>query len=309
MLSDRRSDEPKPERPRILKAHQVAVVQFAFPHLEQVANSDLPPSLSAGPDPASIPAAPPQPQPSRLEEAERKLAEAREAEERARALERRAAAFLTEAEETAHARLTEAQRQIDEMLAKTAAAIDEVEAETKASAYQAGHSEGYIAGIEKAKTQADAVLQQARQESGAITAAARAAAEQILEDARREREAILESAKYEILELTFAMARQVLKAETALRPESVLPMLEAALAKLKGEEEPQVRVSTEVLALLEEQRGRLMAALPGARRLGLEADPSLQPGDFVVQGAQGLIDGRLDSQVRNLEDAIRDEER
>lgn len=304
MLSDRKQDEQKQGRPRVLKSHQVVGTGYAFPMLEQVAERDLPPSLSAGCEPGTR-----QTSSVTQSDAERRLAEAREAEERARAVERRAAAFLAEAEETVAARLRETETQMDQMLSRTAAAIDEIEAETREKAYKSGHADGYQVGLDAAQPGAEALMQQARQEANAITAAARTQAEQTRVAAVRDRQELLDCARLEVLDLAFAMARQVLKAEAVLRPEAMLPMLEAALSKLKGEEEPLVRVSPAVLALLDAERGRLLAALPGARRLALEPDPALKPGDFVVQGAQGVVDGRLDSQVKVIAESIRDEER
>ena len=234
---------------------------------------------------------------------------AEEAEARALALERRAMAILEEAEETASARLRLAGAQVQEMLERAAEAVAQVEAEARAQGHEAGHAEGLALGVEAGRSEAETLLARARSEANAIARDALLQAESIRAQALEERGLLLESAREQLLDLAFAMAQQILKVETAVRPDMVVPMLEAALAKMKGEEEPQIRVHPAVLATLDEHRGRLLAALPGVRRLDLSGDPGLQIGDFVAQGSQGFVDGRMDRQVQQLSDQVRAEER
>lgn len=293
--------ENSKERTRVLKSHQVAGAGVAIPAAEQIADGDLPSSLSSG-------------APAELSHgidrgrtpAEIHLQAAREAEERALALERRAAALLDEAEETALNRLNQVEEQIEELLARTSAAVAQAEADGRTRGHEEGFAEGYEAGLAQGKAEGEELLRKAKLEAESIRGNAELDAELSRQDSLEERSRILDAAKKELLDLAFAMARQILKAELTLRPEAILPMLEAALHKMKGESEPQIRVSPEVLAILEDQRGRLLAALPGARRIALEADRAMQPGDFTVQGGSGVVDGRLSEQVKLLEDAVRE---
>lgn len=281
---------------------------FAFPALEQVTNRDLPPSLSA---------------PVAAEEArvlERGLPKtaaptlvhseaAAEAEAQARAMERRAAHVLAEAEEAAARRVAEAEDHAHALLAEAEAGVEQVREAARQAGLDEGRADGHAAGVQAGQAEAEQLLADARGEAESLLAEAKAAAVSIREGALAERDRLLEASREQMLDFAFAVARQVLRAELVLNPVAVLPMLEAALAKLRGEEEPQVRVSPEVHVLLEEHRGRLVAAIPGARRVVLEADPALDSGDFMVQGAQGFIDGRLDQQVAVVESEVREEER
>jgi flagellar assembly protein FliH len=225
------------------------------------------------------------------------LEQARALESRARAVEWRALAILEEAEETAAVRLKEAQQQAHHLLSRAGEGAVALETEARQAGQAAGHEEGLRAGLQEGEARAEALLAEARQQ-----------AEQARQEALEERSLLLDASGEQLLDLAFAMARQVLKAELALRPAALVPMLEAALAKLKGEEEPLLRVSPEVLSLLEEHRGRLLAAIPGARKLEVEGDPSLGEGDFILQGAQGFVDGRVERQVQVLEEKVRTEE-
>ncbi|HWI62363.1 MAG TPA: FliH/SctL family protein [Symbiobacteriaceae bacterium] len=238
-----------------------------------------------------------------------KSEEAAEAEARARAMERRAVHVLEEAEEAAARRLAEAEERAAALLHDAEAGAEAIRTGARQAGLEEGRAEGYAAGMATARTEAEQMLAGVQQEADAILAEAQSAALSIKEGALAERATLLDASEQQVLDLAFAVARQILRAELALNPTAVVPMLEAALAKLKGDEEPQIRVSPEVAQLLEEHRGRLLAAIPGARRLTVEGDPALQVGDFLVQGAQGYIDGRLEQQVAVVESEAKEEER
>lgn len=301
-MSSSQTGEPRKSASRVIKSGTDVGERFAFPRLEQVTSRDLPPSLSA------VPADPTRPEPATQAAALRNEA-AMEAEARARAMERRAAHVLAEAEEAAARRVAEAEEAAKALLAEAEAGAEQIRTGARQAGLAEGRAEGHARGLEAGRAEGDAVAAAARRESDAILAEAQTAAVSIREGALEERARLLESTKEQILELAFAMARQILRAELTLMPAAVLPMLEAALIKLKGEEEPQVRVSPEIQQLLEEHRGRLLSALPGARKISVDGDPALEPGDYMVQGAQGFIDGRLDRQMDVLQAEVKEEER
>lgn len=299
-MSDRtdQSATSKPKQ-RILKSHEVSGSGFAFPALEQIATGDLPPSVSKALPAESVP--PTSPEVGVHREA------AREAEARAHASERRAAALLAEAEQTALDRLGEVEGQIEEMLSRALAAVDQIEADARERGLKLGRDEGIKLGAEAGRREGEDTLRRARAEAESLLKDARRVAETTRADAVRQRAELLDSSRSQVVDLALAIAHQILKAEVALRPDALVPMVEAALTKMKGEEEPLVRVSPAVLAVLEEQRGRLLAALPGARRLTIEADAALREGDFMVQGTQGVVDGRMGEQVKLVDKALREE--
>lgn len=304
----------------MIKSHEAAGVRLAFPLLEQIVPGDLPPSRSwdglapgAGPVPGQVRnlvAA------VRRAETERQSEDLQLARERTEALERRARALVEEAEEVASAKLAEAERQVQEMLTRATEAAGQIQGEASRLGHEEGFQEGYEAGLRAGNAEAEVFLAQAAQDAEAMLRDAQAEAERVQAEAeafvmaahnegQQQRIHLVETAKAQLLELAFAMARQILKAELSVRPPAVLPMVEAALAKLKGEEGPHIRVHPDLVPLLEEHRGRLLSASPGARRATLEADPGLAPGDFVVAGNQGVVDGRLERQMQVMEEALR----
>ncbi|HYF95579.1 MAG TPA: FliH/SctL family protein [Symbiobacteriaceae bacterium] len=301
-MSSSQTGEPRPHSSRVIKSGTDVAERFAFPALKQGVLRELSPLLpEAG-----------RPQPALAREsvpvAVRPEAAA-EAEARARALERRAAHVLQEAQEAAANRVAEAEARACEVLDDAAAEAGQIRAGARNAGYDEGFAAGRQEGLDAGRAEADVLMEAARQEADALLAEAQAVAVSIREGALEERNRLLDASQQQMLDLAFALARQILRVELALNPDSVLPMVEAAVAKLKGEEEPHIRVNPAVKQLLDDYRGRLLAALPGARRMLIEADPALEQGDFQVSGAQGYIDGRLDSQIGLLQAELKAEER
>jgi len=311
LSSNRPGEREQGSRPsRVIKSDSRAAIGFAFPDLDVPSALDLTPAPLSDVLPGDSGASEQQRSEVSLFSGGRAaVAAASDMEARARALERRAAHVLDEAVESAARRVQEAEAEAQTILAGASEVAERARLEAVAEGQAAGYEEGYARGLEAGNEAAESLLAEARTEADAMLAQAANEAEARRTEALSQREQWLTATQAQLLDLTFAMARQVLKTELTLRPEAMLPMLEAALAKLRGEEEPVLRVSPEVLALLDGHRGRLLAALPGARRVNVEADAGLAPGDFVLQGNQGLVDGRLDRQMQTLEAALREEER
>lgn len=315
MLSDRsQSQAPKGRLSRVIKSHEIESLRFAFPVVdtETFVPAGADEAWQPDPVPAPAPAAAPKSAPAHqapVQEAAPVRAANAQAEAHIQAMERRAALLLAEAEEIAHDRVARAEAEVAAMLSAAEADAAKIRTAAQQAGFEAGYADGHREGLARAEADATARLAQAQAAAETELAEARTMAESMHQAAVQERADLLDTTWNQVLDLAFAMARQILKAEVALRPEAMLPMLGVALSRLKGEEEPQVRVSPEVVALLDEHRGRLLAAVPGARRLSIEADHSLAPGDFVVQGSQGFIDGRLEQQVHTIESELKAGER
>jgi flagellar biosynthesis/type III secretory pathway protein FliH len=238
----------------------------------------------------------------------RHLVGAKMAEERAQALERRAEAILLEAEQTLTMRLTEAERRVKELYSQVDQATESIQAESYQLGLVAGQRDGFQAGLTAGQLEAKSLVDEAEEASSVLLSEAEKVVARIHEQALVERGELLVSAQAQILGLTFAVAKQILRAEVELSPEKILPMIEAALAKMKSETQAVLRVSPAVEALLEQHRFRLVGIVQ-AKDIEIISDTSFGPGDFVAQGISGTVDGRLERQVEVLERIVKTEER
>jgi len=157
-----------------------------------------------------------------------------------------------------------------------AEAVRRAAGEVRAAAVEEGRAEGLLAG----RAELEARL------SGLAEAQAR----------------WLARAEVEALDLAVEMARRILDRELRLDPAAAVEGARTALQVAGRGGSVRVRLHPDGLAQF---RARA-PALPDAEGGGLElvADPSLQPGDVVVETEAGQVDGRIDSRLEGFRAAL-----
>lgn len=94
--------------------------------------------------------------------------------------------------------------------------------------------------------------------------------------------------------VVLTLARKLVGEQLEATPELLLPGVREALSEFSSTSEVTLRLHTDDLERLRER-------LPQAPGLRLVEDGNLARGDFYVEGAQGSVDGRLDTRVNRLE--------
>lgn len=171
--------------------------------------------------------------------------------------------------------------------------IEQARQEAQAIARQA-ERDGFEAGRQ-------AGWQAAQREAGRLLEEAAA----VLEQGRRERDRILQALDGEIVELALAVARKILRQEIARDQEAVLRMAKEALGRLRDEEAVSLRANPMDLITLETGRDELTEFAPWLSKVDLVEDLSVEPGGLVVESSHGRLDGRLNSQLGKVEEALR----
>jgi flagellar biosynthesis/type III secretory pathway protein FliH len=146
--------------------------------------------------------------------------------------------------------------------------------------------------VEEAEAERARLVAEARAE-GLREAEARAAA--TLAAAAGARDRLLAAAEQELAALALAVARQVLGRELSA-PGTVASLAAAALAEARDRREVVLRVSPADAPEVHAAGGGLGALLARAP-LAVREDPSLGPGDVVVETEGGRIDARLEAQL------------
>lgn len=157
--------------------------------------------------------------------------------------------------------------------------------------HQRVYQDGFAAGLEQGRQAAAGALQQQMQDFLAHQAqdsAQRLA--QLFKRAQQQLEELEQTLAQGTLDLACEVARQVLRRELTLDPQSVLPVVREALGLL----EPHYQVALVKLhpSDLEALGGLILDDLADGR-LTLRADTSLQPGDCMVESAGTVVDGTL----------------
>jgi len=113
----------------------------------------------------------------------------------------------------------------------------------------------------------------------------------------------LARAEVEALDLAVEMARRILDRELRLDPAAAVEGTRSALQAAGRWRSVRVRLHPDGLAQLRAGAPALPAA-EGGGGLELVADPSLQPGDVVVETEAGQVDGRIDSRLEGFRAAL-----
>lgn len=139
-------------------------------------------------------------------------------------------------------------------------------------------------------------LARAREESDNITAEAEA----VLERARADAEQLQIRCQKDMIGLAVLIAEKIVRTRVENDPVSLLPMINGALERVRGAEKAVIKVAPEVTDKVKAERGLTLASDLGIAELEVQPDPSLAPGDVVIQTELGSVDARLNRQIERI---------
>ena len=155
------------------------------------------------------------------------------------------------------------------------------EERSAAEAYQRGVKDGEAAASEQVR--------------GKVEQLARSIEQLALHRAKIQREA-----EPELVKLSLAIARRILRRELSVDPESLLGLLKAGLEKIESSETHRVRVHPEHAKVL----AKLLAG--AARPVDIVADPGLAVGAVIFETSRGSLDAGLETQLKEIERGFAD---
>jgi flagellar assembly protein FliH len=168
--------------------------------------------------------------------------------------------------------------------------MQEVEVHAE-SERQLAYKEGFAAGLEHGKLQAQAEVQ--RQMQAFINSQAQEAADKLaalFESAQRELQASEQAMAQGVLALSCELARQMLRHELTVNSEVVMPVLTEAIGLLGTEfKTVVVKMNPLDIAALGEQIQANFAGL----NVSLRADPDVLQGGCLLESAGTVIDGTV----------------
>ncbi|MEO8368119.1 MAG: FliH/SctL family protein [Candidatus Solibacter sp.] len=109
-------------------------------------------------------------------------------------------------------------------------------------------------------------------------------------------------AEADLVQLSLAIARRVLRREIAIDPEALHGLILGALEKLSGQEITRVRVHPSHAALLTESLRQNNA---GAK-VDVIADPGREVGALIFETTRGNLDASVESQLQEIERGLAD---
>ncbi|HWR50352.1 MAG TPA: type III secretion system stator protein SctL [Bryobacteraceae bacterium] len=121
-------------------------------------------------------------------------------------------------------------------------------------------------------------------------------------DARRQR--LLESQESEIVRLAVRIAGKIIGEELRTHPETIVSIVREALESVRRERSLTIQVHPDLAGQVRSRLDRLEQIVGGGRQIQVIADASVEPGGCIVESELGVIDARLETQLKCLEDAL-----
>lgn len=208
----------------------------------------------------------------------------RAVEEERLAARRQAESVIAEARQQAAAIIAEAEAQIPDI---------------KEQATRQGQQEGYPVGVNEGR-------EAAREQMKATIAAAANQASEILLLAQHEAKHMIVEAEQQIVDIVTAAMSKILAREIADNPMLVLPIVKAALEKVRDQEPVTIRVSPEDYDLVLQARRDLQAIMGREQALSILADQTIGMGSCMIDTPFGTVDARLDAQLETLIKVLQD---
>jgi flagellar assembly protein FliH len=109
-------------------------------------------------------------------------------------------------------------------------------------------------------------------------------------------------AEADLIQLSLAIARRVIRRELAIDPEALHGLVLGALEKLQGQEISRVRVHPGHAALVTESLRRNSASA----KVEVIADPSRPVGTVIFETQRGNLDASVESQLQEIERGLAD---
>ncbi len=163
--------------------------------------------------------------------------------------------------------------------------------EMERRAYELGFASGEKAGFEIGRKKAEALFSSL---AGVIEG---------LESARRK---LIEGAEKDVVALSLAIARKVVRGEITARNDVILGCVSAALGGLPAKGQVVVKVNPRDLELVTEHRRKAEGQSQAGMTVSFVADPSVSKGGCMVFTDFGSVDASIENVMEEIEQRLKD---
>jgi type III secretion protein L len=127
---------------------------------------------------------------------------------------------------------------------------------------------------------------------------------EVLASAVAGRRRLLESQESEIVRLSVRVARKIIGEELRTHPETIVSIVREALESVRRERMLTIQVHPDLADEVRSRLDRLEKLVGGGRQIQVIAEASVEPGGCIIESELGVIDARLETQLRCLEEAL-----
>jgi flagellar assembly protein FliH len=214
--------------------------------------------------------------------------------------------------EQARKLVLDARAQAEEILSAARAQARQIEslaaaktAEAAKRGYEEGRAEGHAKGLAEGQADgAEKAFAEASEKFNRQTEELRTALTATLRKVDAAREDILQQARNDLLELSLAVAEKVTHVYAREHIETAKAAMGQAIELVGCNSQLTVKVCPAQLDQLSEYAGQFLADMQMGQTFKLQAEAALSPGDVVIQGRNGEVDARVQTQIDNVISAI-----
>lgn len=202
---------------------------------------------------------------------------------------------INEAEEIINTARCEAEEILNQARLEAEQVKNQASQEGYQEGYKDGHDEGFRQGTEQAASETKSTIENAVNK-----------AEQIMFSVEQEyRESILD-AEREIVRIALEVARKILAREVEENPMVVLPIVKAALEKVRDQEQIVIRVNAYDYDLVLQAKHDLQIMIGRENVITIIGDHTVSPGCCMIDTPYGTVDAGIDTQFEAVKQAIKE---
>ena len=166
---------------------------------------------------------------------------------------------------------------------------DEELLELERKAYEKGFTQGEAAGVNLGLKKMEVVL-----ENFMV----------LTEELQNIKKKICENSEKELLELSLSIARKVLHEEIKLNSEVIMGIMKDSIAKASTSSKIKIRVNRSDMEFAILCKPELIRLRDGIETIIFEEDETVSKGGCIVETDCGYIDGRVESQIEEINDRL-----
>lgn len=182
-----------------------------------------------------------------------------------------------------------AKLEVERMVKEAEMRVAEIEHE----AYQKGYDAGREVGFKKGQSEVRRLIDRLGT---------------IIGQAIDVREDIIAASEKQMVDMILMVARKVIKDEVVERKEVVLNNIREALKRIKDRDRVDIRVNFADLELTTAHKDELIKMMESLRKVNIYEDSRIDRGGCIIETDVGSIDARISTQLKEMEEAIRNAE-
>jgi flagellar assembly protein FliH len=124
------------------------------------------------------------------------------------------------------------------------------------------------------------------------------------EEASRQVQMFWRSVEPELLKLSVEIARKIVRREIEKNDEFILEAIKAGLHQLSSRHDLKIRVNSADSGMVKERKDDLTASFDGMSQIEVIEDRRVPRGGWIVESSSGRLDGRVDSQLKEVERSL-----